>query len=701
MEQLASLLAALGREPDEQIALLDREQTDDALVRYQGHYSVAEAPDIADGLNGDIYYTVLPRDPDAKYNGQGGKRTVTKIDVLYVDLDSKDDGLGSEAGCRAFTDRLSEVLCEKPCAIVPTGTGGLHVYWRLSEPVTEPLLKAWAQLVRAEATKFGGSVDYSVSGDPARILRVPGSVRADGAHVGLEANVAARPVDVREFTNLVSSYLVLTDKYSAGEVAFETWQPAAETCGYVRSMIEGWQTESNEHTKNRHGWMLTQFHRLMAAARLGCVSAEDFQLGEQAIVERFSYLRATQQPIREIARYEIQDAINSARQETSRKSEAYLREQELGGHTCMSAQGEVKEAGSWQRKNLREALKNPDARPKPALWEREDGIFLLYPGCTHSVHGESESGKSLVMQWETARLLKQGASVLYLDYEDTEWGVGERLELMGVTLDHMDNLYYINPEQDYGSSAEDRADFEALLELPFSLCVIDGVTEAMQQAPPVVEKTGGGNDAAVAWQKRLPRLIASKTRAAVVVIDHVSKGNDGRTAIGGQSKMSGLSGSAFVVTPVEALGRGLIGRLKIEVGKDRPGYVRGYAVGKLGENRLQQIATIEVDGTNDQLSVRTMVPQEEPDKRALNAELDEGARLRKISAYLQELPDGASANTIRKAINVGRDATNAACKQLEEGGYIEKVGSGPKTRYVHAKPFNANVGGALSFLIED
>ena len=55
------------------------------------------------------------------------------------------------------------------------------------------------------------------------------------------------------------------------------------------------------------------------------------------------------------------------------------------------------------------------------------GSCLFYPGLTHSVHGESESGKSLIVQAECARLVNAGQRVLYLDFESDQQSVLDRL----------------------------------------------------------------------------------------------------------------------------------------------------------------------------------------------------------------------------------------------------------------------------------
>ena len=40
----------------------------------------------------------------------------------------------------------------------------------------------------------------------------------------------------------------------------------------------------------------------------------------------------------------------------------------------------------------------------PMLFERTDGVCLLYPGLVHNIHGESESGKSLTVQGDRGGL---------------------------------------------------------------------------------------------------------------------------------------------------------------------------------------------------------------------------------------------------------------------------------------------------------
>lgn len=78
-----------------------------------------------------------------------------------------------------------------------------------------------------------------------------------------------------------------------------------------------------------------------------------------------------------------------------------------------------------------------------------------------------------------------------------------------------------------------------MLARPYDLAVIDGVTEAFA----VFGVSSVDNDEVTTWGRQVPRKIAQRTGAAVVVVDHVTKGR-GRFAIGAQAKMSYLTGAS-------------------------------------------------------------------------------------------------------------------------------------------------------------
>lgn len=346
-------------------------------------------------------------------------------------------------------------------------------------------------------------------------------------------------------------------------------------------------------------------------------------------------------------------------------------------------------AGGWQPVDLSAYLDGKYAPPAATLMPRSDGVGLLYPGMTHSIHGESESGKSMIVQAEAARLLKAGSGVLLIDYEADAGSVVERLRLMGVTREQLGRLVYVQPEMDYGRTDATRLAFGALLGGEFALVVIDGVTEALAQAPAKVRSTAGlgGNDDITVWHDRLPRLLAKRTGAAVVLVDHVAKGPDaGRFAIGGQAKMATISGAAYLVRTTTPLGRGLVGEVDVFVAKDRHGYVRSQA-GEFTRDRLQHVATAVVDGRGDALTVELRAPYggPSPDDRLL-------AMMERVSDFLANLPDdhqGAGLNLLRKDVRGNNDLIGQAVHRLVAEGYVTRTYKGQSTLHLSARPFIA------------
>ena len=93
--------------------------------------------------------------------------------------------------------------------------------------------------------------------------------------------------------------------------------------------------------------------------------------------------------------------------------------------------GAGRDTPSWQPMDLRRVIAGECRPAVPTLLERTDGQHLLYPGLTHSLHGEPESAKSLLMQAEAALRINRGEEVLYLDFESDEESMVARLLELG------------------------------------------------------------------------------------------------------------------------------------------------------------------------------------------------------------------------------------------------------------------------------
>lgn len=143
--------------------------------------------------------------------------------------------------------------------------------------------------------------------------------------------------------------------------------------------------------------------------------------------------------------------------------------------------------------------------------------------------------------------------------------------------------------------------------------MIDGVTDAMNVLG-YTRHGGDVNDQATLFIRSVPKRIAAATGAAVVLVDHVTKSQDGRGrfAIGAQAKMAGLTGAAYTLEVRAPLAPGKDGALVLRVGKDRPGGVRAWCSPKFRSgDRTQEAARVSVDSTGDRIEV-TPHPRREP-----------------------------------------------------------------------------------------
>jgi hypothetical protein len=250
------------------------------------------------------------------------------------------------------------------------------------------------------------------------------------------------------------------------------------------------------------------------------------------------------------------------------------------------------ERTSWWPRDLTGVLNGNDPEPEPEYLMRLDGKALFYRGKVNGLIGESESGKTWVALLCVMQALRGGISVAYLDFEDTAPGIISRLRSMGASDDDLHYLTYIGPDETLGTAA--RVDLaEAIAKWAPELIILDGFNAAMTLLG--LELTD--NTDATKFSQTLLKPLA-RTGACLVYVDHVPKNKDQRAkgGIGAQAKRSMTTGCALAVDVVSAFGRGMTGRLRLTVDKDRPGHVRAIAVEAqhVGEAILTSLSTGEV-----------------------------------------------------------------------------------------------------------
>ena len=334
----------------------------------------------------------------------------------------------------------------------------------------------------------------------------------------------------------------------------------------------------------------------------------------------------------------------------------------------------ARERTTWWPRNLGAVLAGEEEEPPPAVLTRFDGRALLYAGKINGILGESESGKTWVALEAVRQRLADGARVTYLDFEDSANGIVARLRALAVPDADFARLAYIEPDQILDGVASDDLR-EHLDQTRPDLIILDGVNAAMT----LLGLDLTSNTDATKFNQLLLRPL-SLTGACVVVVDHVPKNKDnrGKGGIGAQAKRAMMTGCALLADVAEPFGRGMTGRLRLYVDKDRPGHVRAISA----EAKFAGTAVLESDADTGGVVV-TIRP---PDNAPTREEKQQGRNsllMEAISDYLFTSPRRTSLAGIREATGRNRDDVKAALDELIERGHVERQGGGGRGGYEH------------------
>lgn len=278
----------------------------------------------------------------------------------------------------------------------------------------------------------------------------------------------------------------------------------------------------------------------------------------------------------------------------------------------------------------------------------------------------------------------EGQKVLWLDFDSDPQETIKRLQLMGATASMVRQLFdYRQPDV---SPKGDSLAYEAIYQNQYGFAVIDGVTDAMS----LFSMSIGDNDDFSRLARVMLRPLANNG-AAVVLVDHVTKSEDGRGrfAIGAQSKMSVLTGASYVVDMTELVAPGRTGQIRLRVGKDRPGYVRTRSATWRGKDRLQEAARITVQSDDHGIRMDVQAPALDPFDDAEGSAANHRDTGAQIVDWLRE--EGAttaqhtrSVRQIREGVGARRDQVAEAVRDLTEKGSLTVINvGGPRGQQVY------------------
>jgi AAA domain len=301
---------------------------------------------------------------------------------------------------------------------------------------------------------------------------------------------------------------------------------------------------------------------------------------------------------------------------------------------------------SWEPLNIIELAANPPSPPEVA------GLF--YVGRRHVVSGEFESGKSWLALAAAADELKAGHGVVWVDADAMGAGdILERLRCLGVSDDAIVARFaYIEPDE--ASTADDRAALTEWAERhDCRLALLDAFN-------PILAVHGldlmSNTDVERFYTTVVDRLCDAG--CAVVLLDHRVKNPDAskRYSIGSERKASGAEVHISMVTIGEGFGRGKVGRSKLLVQKDRPGYLTRPCHGILVIDSHPEDGScswrIESDGATAPSGV--WAPTE---------------LMERVSRYLELHPDGQSRHAIEDAVKGKADYLRKAIDALIAESY--------------------------------
>jgi hypothetical protein len=307
--------------------------------------------------------------------------------------------------------------------------------------------------------------------------------------------------------------------------------------------------------------------------------------------------------------------------------------------------------------------------PMPEVWARTDGRHTFYKWQVNAVIGESESGKSLLVQAACVDVLNAGGHVVYLDHESDAVSVAHRMIALGASRDDLETrFHYLNPEGLLTPAVQAQL-IEALEAIGPEIVAVDGLTAAMEGQGLEVNSN---KEAATLFRIYLDPI--AECGAAVVAIHHVPKGGTkGQNSHGlGAVTLKNLLGGAMYEVDTEDKNRhapGRYGTSRVTIKKDRAGGVRMFSKGNVWASFTTQSTPTGEDDEWGRPLFTTEWALKVPGE---GLESGPTACMEAVSRFLEAEGDAVTMTTIYEAdlgAKYGKDTRKWSLQVLDAGGF--------------------------------
>lgn len=317
---------------------------------------------------------------------------------------------------------------------------------------------------------------------------------------------------------------------------------------------------------------------------------------------------------------------------------------------------------------------SPAGEPRASLREHDlaglvrDGVpppdllcgDLLYAGGLHSIAGPPDCGKTTIALWWMLRHIRAGGTVAFLDEEGGDELVAEKLIALGATPEEAGQIRYF-PFPARSWNPYDVMILRELLDTIKPGIVLWDSSAAFLSRAGLDENSAA--DVTRFWSVVLTP-IAREHGSAVLVVDHDTKnGEASRFARGSGAKLAATD-VAFKVSIVQAFDRTTNGVLRMQVTKDRRGWL----------HRWHEI------GVNTGSGMRLVFTETSPDGEGLPADQKLTPADRKVQEALTDMPSTAREITDRIVAAHGhglkRQTLSESLNKLLRGGAADRLDQG-------------------------